>query len=295
MIRVTDKQFWMDELLLTPINTYCYNISGGHDFMIIITGSAKKRVGKTMLATQVGCYAGWVLGTPFDESNVAFGGRELIEIAKSHPHKSVIIDDESRTDLSSKRQMERFNKDLMDFFSECGKLNDLIILVAPDYFEFSKSVAVNMSDLLINIRREKSDPIKLTERQISESGLNLPVGTEVVKIIRGNWDIYDAECKKKLYIWGKKNFDEYTTKYRSTYGEFRLFWPIDTAKYEARKDAFIARDRSRASTGKLELRVRDIVKKLMDAGWKQKDIAQLLGFTEAYISKCKQIDLTVNS
>jgi hypothetical protein len=289
LIRVTDMQFWMDENLLNPLNTYCYNISDGHDFMILISGSAKKRVGKTMLGCQIGKYVAHVLRTPFDESNIAFGGKELIEIARSHPHRSVIIDDESRTDLSSKRQMESFNKDLMDFFSECGKFNDLIILIAPDFFEFSKSVAVNMSDLLINIRREKSDPIKLTERQIADSGLNLPIGTEVVKIIRGNWDVYDSEGKKKLYIWGKKNFDEYSTKYRATYGEFRLFWPIDRDKYEARKDVFIDRDRTKLSAGKKESKLRVAIPKLIAAGWKQKDIAGLFGVTEGYITQLKAV------
>jgi hypothetical protein len=275
----------MDEKLLHPINTYCYNIMDGHDFMVIVSGSAKKRVGKTMLTCHMGKYAAYVLGTPFDESNVAFGGRELIEVAKSHPHRSVIIDDESRTDFSSKRQMESFNKDMMDFFSECGKFNDLIFLVAPDFFEFSKSVAVNMSDLLINIRREKSEPIKLTERQINERGLNMPVGTEVVRIIRGNWDMYDADGKKKLYIWGKKNFDEYNTKFRAGYGEFRLFWPIDTAKYEERKDAFIGRVRGTRSDSKIRLSI----ERMMKLGVKQSDIAKYLGVTDGYISQIKAI------
>lgn len=288
MIRVTDKQYWMDQKILDVINTYCYNISDGHDFMILISGSAKKRVGKTMMGCQVGYYAASILGTPFDESNVAFGGKQLMEIAKSHPHKSVLIDDESRRDLSSKRQMETFNKDLMDFFSECGKLNDLLILIAPDFFEFSKSVAVNMSDLLINIRREKSDPIKLTERQIRESGLNLPLGTEVVKIVRGNWDIYDAEGKKKLYIWGKKNFDEYTTKFRASYGEFRLYWPIDTDKYEARKDEFIGRDRS----GKKNERMAKAINNMIKAGIKQVDIAKYFEIDKSYVSKYKEIALS---
>jgi hypothetical protein len=284
LIRVTDKQYWMDEKILNVINTYCYNISDGHDFMILLTGSAKKRVGKTMLGSQIGCYAGSVLGTPFDESNIAFGGRELIEIAKSHPHRSAIIDDESRTDFSSKRQMERFNKDLMDFFSECGKFNDLIILIAPDFFEFSKSIAVNMSDLLINIRREKSDPIKLTKKQIADSGLNISEGTEVVRIIRGNWDIYDAEGKKRAYIWGKKNFDEYNTKFRASYGEFRLFWPIDTEKYETRKDSFISRDRG---AGRESGKIKAAIKNMIKAGVKQRDIASYFGFTEGYITQCK--------
>jgi hypothetical protein len=285
MIKVTDKQYWMDNVVLTPINTYCYNISDGHDFMIIITGSAKKRVGKTMLGCQIGYYAAQVLGTPFDDTNIAFGGKELMEVARNHPHKSVIINDESRTDFSNKRQMERFNKDMMDFFSECGKYNDLIILIAPDFFEFSKSVAVNMSDLLLNIRREKSPPIRLTERQIADSGLNLATGTEVVKIIRGNVDIYDSEGKKKLYIYGKKNYDEYTTKFRSAFGEFRLFWPIDRDKYETRKDTFINRDRTKLSEGKKDVRTRQVVKRLVDAGWKQKNIADLFGYTEGYISQ----------
>ena len=295
MIRVTDMQYEMDQKLLNPINTYCYNIMGGHDFMVLITGSAKKRVGKTMLGCQIGKYAAHVLGTPFDVSNIAFGGKELMKIAQDHPKRSVLIDDESRTDLSSKRQMETFNKDLMDFFSECGKLNNLIILIAPDFFEFSKSMAVNMSDLLINIRREKSEPFALTQRQLSDSKLNLPIGTPVVKIIRGNWDYYDSFGKKRLYIWGKKHFDEYNTKYRAAYGEFRLFWPIDTLEYERRKTVFINRDRAKAKSNKKTIKMQSAIQNMIKAGIKQKDIAKYFGFTEAYVSKIKGFDLTLNS
>jgi hypothetical protein len=284
MKRVTELQFEMDYVLIKPLNTYCHNIEKGFDFMIVISGSGLKRVGKTMLATQIGKYASWKLGTPFDITNVAFGGKELIEVARSHPHKSVIIDDESREDISGKRQMESFNKDLMDFFNECGKYNDLIILIAPDYFDFSKSIAITMSDLLVNIKREKSNPKRDKD------------GEEVVELLRGSMDLYDREAKKKLYIWGKKNYDEYSIKFRSGFGEFRKHWCIDVEEYEKRKDAFIGRTRA-ILTGKdkKEERMKQAIRNMIVDGIKQKKIAEYFGFTEAYISKIKGNDLTVNS
>lgn len=298
MIRVTDKQYFMDSLLLKPLNTFCYNINDGHDFTIIVSGSGKKRIGKTTLAAQIGYYCAYVLGTPFDVTNIAFGGKELIETAKSHCPRSVIVDDESRTDLSSKRQMETFNKDLMDFFSECGKLNDMIILVAPDFFDISKSMAVTMSDLLINVVRDSSPPIEMTAARLRQSGLRLDEGTVVKKLVRGMWDAYNEDGKKKLYIWGKKHFDEYNTKFRFAYGEFRNFWPIDQDAYEKRKDKFINRERGNTKKAQSDKRMKLLqtaINNMREKGIKQKEIAEYFGVSEAYISKIKGFDLTVNS
>jgi len=227
--------FHFDRIFKKPLDTICYNIKNDWDFIILITGSGMTRTGKTTLAQQIGKYCADKLSTPFDNSNIVFGGKQLIETSKQKPHNSVIIDDESREDMSGKRSMEYMNKTLMDFFNECGMYNHLMILVATDFFDFTKSIAVTRSEILFNVTREVSKPIILKN------------GEEVVKLERGHVDFYDRKAKRLLYINGKKNYDDYSlgTKYRSFYGFFDNKWIIDKEQYQKDKQIYLERERSR--------------------------------------------------
>ena len=51
-------------------------------------------------------------------------------------------------------------QDLLDFFAECGQLNQVFVIVAPDFFKLSEEIAVARSEYLINVYRK--DIIKLS-------------------------------------------------------------------------------------------------------------------------------------
>lgn len=223
----------IDECLRRPLDTLIYNINEGYDFLIIISGGGLTRVGKTTLAQQIGTYCANKLGTPFSAGNIAFGGRELIDKARTFPHRSVLIDDEARDDISGKKVMESFNKMFMTFLNECGKYNHLIILVATDFFDFSKSISLGRSELLIDVRRGVSRPT---------IDLN---GDPVVKILRGVFHLYDRDGKKKLYLYGKKENNYFNGRYKIKEGRFNDVWYIDKNEYERRKDEFLDRDREK--------------------------------------------------
>ena len=74
MERVTDKEFWMDGYLKSNLNTLCYNLPNDWDSVILISGSGMVRMGKNVLAQQVGYYVSWKMGTPFSLENVCFSG-----------------------------------------------------------------------------------------------------------------------------------------------------------------------------------------------------------------------------
>lgn len=287
MRRVTELGYWMDDILCLPIANMVYNIDRKWDFMILITGSGMKRIGKSMLATQVGKYASYLLKTPFDITNICFGGKELAKAIQSHCHRSVLIDDESKTDFSSKRVMESFNKALSDYLSTIGKFNDLLILVAPDFFQFSKSTATTDSELLINCDRK----VELTNKEID--------GNRVSELTRGYMDLYDRRGKRELYKWAKKTGqDEYNKRFRYAYGTFREFWTVDEAEYERRKDIFIQENELLGARAKnQEERMSVAVMNMIKEGIPQKKIAQYFDVTEAYISKIKEknLRLTLNT
>lgn len=230
MERVTDKQYWMDNYLKTNLDTIDYNLTKDWDFVIPISGSGMVRVGKSVLAQQVGYYIAWKRQTPFTVDNIVFSGEELMKIASKLPKNSVIIYDEARGELDSKKTMESVTKSLLDFFAECGMYNHCIILVLPNFFELPKSIAIYRTDILLNV-------LKLTEEK------TLPNGTVVIEYKRGFYEFFNRQSKKKLYIEGKKRYDDYTAAKRSFYGEFRNFDIIDRDAYEQKKLNFLKRDR----------------------------------------------------
>lgn len=262
-VKFENIDYNLDRIFQKPLDTICYNIDDGWDFIILITGSGLTRTGKSTFAQQIAAYCSKQLGTTFNNDNVVFGGKQLIDVAKRLPKKSVIIDDESREDVSGKRAMEYMNKELLDFFNECGMYNHLIILVATDFFDFSKSIAVTRSEMLFNLTRIVSDPITLKD------------GREVVKLQRGHIDFFDRKAKRKLYIFGKKSADDYeiSAKYRSFYGHFTDTWIIDREKYNTAKINYIERDRSqKRNAWRILARV---IRNLMNAGYKAGKIAKL--------------------
>lgn len=262
-VNFNETDYQLDKIFKKPLDTICYNIDDGWDFVILITGTGLTRTGKSTFAQQLGAYCSKQLGTPFNNKNVVFGGKQLIDVAKNLPRKSVIIDDESREDVSGKRSMEYMNKELLDFFNECGMYNHLIILVATDFFDFSKSIAVTRSEMLFNLTRLVSDPIVLDD------------GREVVKLKRGHIDFFDRKAKRKFYIFGKKNADDYeiAPHYRSFYGHFTDAWIIDKKEYDIAKKNYIERDRSqKRNAWRILARV---IRNLMKAKYKAGQIAKL--------------------
>lgn len=271
MIKVTDKGFWMHDYLKRNLDTIAYNSNHDYDFIIIISGSGMTRIGKSVLAQQVAYYLSYVLKKPFTLDNIVFGGAALMDAAKKFPKQSVFIDDESRDDISSKKQLETFNKDLMTFFNECGMLNHIIILVATDFFDFTKGIAINRSEMLLNVKR-------ISEKHVTADG------TEVMKFRRGIFDIYGRESKKKLYKIGKKDFDNYEATKRDTYGEFRDFWVVDRKAYEERKLKFIERDKNEEAVND---RVLACIQFLEKEGYSDVEIAKALHYTRERVNYLK--------
>lgn len=233
MERVTDKEYWMDTYLKNNLDTLLYNIRDDWDFMLLISGDGMVRVGKSELGQQIAYYVAYSLGTPFTVDNICFSGDELREQAHKLPKNSVLVYDEARGELDSKKLMEKITKGLLDFFAECGMYNHLLILIMPDYFEFPKSIAINRSDVLINVFRKKK------EKSLSD-------GRIINEYIRGGFQFFDRKSKKKLYIEGKRRFDDYDAATPNFFGEFRKFDVIDRDAYLAKKLAFLRRDRGKA-------------------------------------------------
>jgi hypothetical protein len=233
MLQVTKLNIWMDNYLKSNLDSLAYNLKHDFDAVILISGSGMVRVGKSVLAQQAAYYLAHKLNTHFDINNIVFSGNELMQQAHSLPKNSVLIYDEARGELDNKKIMENVTKNLLDFFAECGMYNHALILVLPDYFELPKGIAINRSECLLNV-------IRITDDAIDDEG------NEVVKFDRGIFEFYNREGKKRLYMQGKKEFNDYGIgkKLRSFYGEFRNQFVVNKEDYESKKIKHMKRDKT---------------------------------------------------
>lgn len=75
----------MDGILKSNIDSLVYNIPFDWDFVVTISGNNMVRVGKSVLAQQVGAYAADKLKTPFSLDNITMTAKEMIDFAYKSP------------------------------------------------------------------------------------------------------------------------------------------------------------------------------------------------------------------
>lgn len=219
-----DDGFPIEDNLKFNLDVLAKNIADDWDFTIIITGSGEVRVGKSMLAMQVGAYLASAVkklhgkDTIFTlKDNYAFTGTALMknghELAKGNHRYSPLVYDEAGADLESKKVMLRSTKMLLDYFRECGQYNLFNILVLPDFFELPKSLAVTRSICLIDA---------------------VYYGDKNLIFQRGYFKFYSRKQKKELYIKGKK-FLNYNAAKPDFQGRFEKVWPLNETEYRQLK------------------------------------------------------------
>jgi hypothetical protein len=227
-----EQKYWMDKGLQRVLNSIAYNVPKDWDSIILISGSGMVRVGKSVFAQQIGHYLSIKLKTGFGIDNIVFTGQELIEKSRKFPKNSVFIYDEARGELDTKKIMEEITRTLLDFFAECGMYNHIVIIVLPDFFDLPKGIAISRSELLLNVYRDRSN-----KKDIG--------GEDVVAFERGFFHGYHRASKKKLYILGKKNFNDYDIVKRDFFGTFPNTYTVSMEEYIAKKKSYLARDRTK--------------------------------------------------
>lgn len=223
-------EYYMDGGLQKVLNSIAYNVPNDWDSVILISGNGMVRVGKSILAQQVGKYLSYKLKTGWGVQNIVFSGAELQEKAKSFPKNSVFIYDEARGELDTKKLLQEITRTLLDFFAECGMYNHVIIIVLPDYFELPQGLAISRSELLLNVYRDREEKLDAQ-------------GDQVIAFTRGFFHGYHRPSKKKLYILGKKNFNDYDIVKRDFNGRFYNTYTVDKNEYLKKKLEYLARER----------------------------------------------------
>lgn len=257
--------FYMHENLKRQIDYYIQNVCDDWDFTIIIAGEGEVRVGKSVLAMQIGKY--WQsemkrlynVDAPFNvNENFVFNGKDLIKQGNNLGSKSkyaCLIFDEAGADLEGVKALKATTQATKDYLRECGQYNMLNILVLPEFFDLPKGIALSRSNCLINVYY---------------------IPDEDGYFRRGYFKFYSRPNKKKLFILGKPMLD-YNAWKSDFYGDFKDFYTVDKKEYkEAKKKAL----KNRENLSRKEMRYKEFlvasIKHFINNGLTYQEIAYII-------------------
>jgi len=284
--------YYMDGYLAENLVDIPKYLKESWDVVGIVSGHGKVRIGKSTMAMQIAYFLAWLLAGGevvfgFDElkkkrivlktikptkpvkfdldENVVFSADALQETAKKlfdkYGKNQVIVYDEGRQGLESKRAMENINKGMEDFFQECGSYGHVIIIVLPSFFKLHEDYAVARSLFLIDV--------------FAKEGIK-----------RGYFNFYNEKQKELLFHFGKKRLGV-TAKYMSAndsfWGRFTSWIPFDKKKYEDMKREELDKKRVLRRERNLQLQ-RDLLVWLMKNHYKiptseiKQKMFEVLGF-----------------
>lgn len=264
MVRVTDKDYYMSNFLQQNLDILKKTIKKDMDHVILISGSGKVRIGKSVLAQQIGYYLSEGV-VPFTNDNIVFRSDKLISVANKLPKYSVIVYDEAREGLESTKTLMSKNRDLLDFFAECGQLNLFVIIVLPDFFDLKKTIAITRSTCLINVY----------------------FGEEFK---RGYYAFYNDSQKKALYLKGKQWLN-YTCIKPSFRDKFFDTYTVDKDKYKRQKADSLKhynqerKKKDHTNYQAIFQREVEIILSALKKGYSQKAIGDVLGLSQSAVAR----------
>ena len=238
-----EQKYYINSLLADNLNSLAYNIKKDWDFVVLVTGDRSVRTGKSVLALTIGAYLTSALNrmgidSKWSTDNVFFSSKLAISDALKMPKHSIIVYDEGREALASSKSFTDAQKDILDYFAECGQLNHIFIIVLPDFFNLVEEIAVARAEILVNVFR--------TEKKIEKDIFNDGVLRPVVKFERGSFGFYNRDQKKKLYDKAKAiRVKSYGLIRWNFPGDFINQYTIDENEYRKKKKEWLKRFQER--------------------------------------------------
>ncbi len=250
-------EYYMDGYLKSNLDILKKANKKDWDFVILISGSGVPRVGKSVLAQQVGYY----LDNSFNNWNMCLSAdefqRKSKSLIKTNKKGVALVYDEAKFGLDARRAMETVTKTLLDFFAECGQLNAYLILVLPEFFDLKKEICLNRSVCLINCYYKG-------------------------EFQRGYFEFYGRKQKKFLYIRGKEYYNYHVVR-ADFNGRFTDFYTINEKDYRKKKsEALITGQASRsgATSSALRKQRNNIIRWMfVNIDMSVKQIAEVVGMT----------------
>jgi len=202
------KEYYIDGFLSSQLDSILYNVKKDWDFVLFITGDRTVRGGKSILGMTVCAYLAKGLADmglnkdAYTDKDIYFDNIDMMKAAFTKPKYSINHYDEGREGLAASKAVKSMGQDLVDFFAECGQLNHIFVIVAPDFFKLNEEIAVARSEFLINVYRKEV----AHEVDLYKTGKKVAV----TKLQRGFFEFFSRKKKQNLYdkakTTGRKNY-----------------------------------------------------------------------------------------
>lgn len=215
MVRVTDKNYYMDDRLISKLDLMIKRCSGKNklDNWIVVDGD--EGFGKSTMSICCAYYMAYKLERPFSCEQIFFDPDSFIEYGTKTKEQVIILDESVFGGLSGDA-MTKIGKKLIKFAMIIRKKKHVIFLNIPKFFKLNEYLMVDRSTALIHVYARK--------------------GTKL-----GRFVYFTNTGKEKLYYGYRKTK---TRKYKSLYS-FRGTFPdalgiiIDEKEYDRKKDEAI--------------------------------------------------------
>jgi hypothetical protein len=279
------------------LDTIVFNIKNDWDFVILITGDRTVRVSKSVLGMTIAAYLAYSINkmgqknnndklkSSFNVEDVYFDSKEMMEAAFKKEKYSINVYDEGREGLAASKRMRNVQQDLLDFFAESGQLNQIFIIILPDFFGLTEEIAVPRSEILFNVFRNQ----ERREIDMYGDGIKRPI----VEYLRGNFDFYNRKNKKLLHdIYKKTNRKNYHSIKHNFMGDFVDQYPFDPNLYKDRKRGALSRFKENKGQKEID-RIRKMgIGKLAAVAFHltetQRELGRMTGLTQQRISQLKK-------
>ena len=289
------RELWIDNLLRYALDSCVYNIKlnadGDWDIMIIITGNRMVRTGKSTIAQLIGAYFSFRLGIPYTIKDVYFDSNKMVKEALLKGKYAINHYDEARRALSTSKRMQEIQTDLIDYYNESGQLNQINLIILPDFFDLKEEIAVARSEILINVYREETN----IEKEIFDGEGKQPV----VKWNRGSFSFFNRNTKARLYdkyrTTHNKNYSCVPANFNSNFEEFFVLPKEEyrNAKLEALKD-YEENKKVSAKEKRFKIQRDKLIGYLGAIGKKDEEIGELLDMERTQINKIRNSLVKIN-
>jgi len=278
-----DGQKWyIDGYIANVLNTVVYNLPKDWDCIIIITGNRTVRIGKSVLAMTICAYIASRMKqvgiqTKFGLDDLYFDSESMTKAALQKPKYSINWYDEGGEVLAKSMWSSQKQRDLIQFFEECGQLNQVFVIVAPDFFKLNEGIAVARSEHLFNVFRANKEKI------LYENGEQKPV----IEYVRGRVEYFNRKSKALLYdIAQSTKKRNYSIVNHEFWGSFTDQYPLHKPeyikrKYEALRRFEAKRDKEKdEKSNRYSRKMQQVVQNLVKDGKTLREIAEIIELTE---------------
>lgn len=246
-----EKEWYIDGYLAARLDSLIYNLNKDWDFVIMITGDRGVRVGKSVLAMTVCAYLAYLLDkkklnkNAYGVEDIYFDNIVMMDQSQKKPKYSINHYDEGREGLAANKAMKSFQQDLIDFFTECGQLNQIFVIVAPDFFELKEDMAVARSECLINVYRKET----IVNVDFFRDG---GAKRDLIRLDRGFFEYFGRKSKAKLYDKAKTSRKKNYGLVKANFvGRFVNQYPVDEEIYKEKKAESLRRFKERHEEQKM--------------------------------------------